>query len=83
MTEKIVTFSFLKDSESFGFNIAGGVSVSPKTSSDNFVLFIDNLTNGWAHRPIEQRQPERRRWWVGVCVCACMHDVFAIYDNNI
>ena len=35
VTEHIVTFSLVKDSESFGFNIAGGVSVSPKTYSDN------------------------------------------------
>ena len=38
------------------------------------------------------RNREQRRWWVG-CPCArvyahasahaCVHDVFAIYDNNI
>ncbi len=53
------------------------------------------LTSSWlgAHRPIEQRQPGRRRRWVCVWVCAqvcacacmraCMRDVFAIYDNII
>ena len=29
------------------------------------------LSHGWAHRPIEQRQPEWR--WVGVCVCVCVY----------
>ena len=47
------------------------------------------LASSWlgAHRPIEQQQSGRRRRWVCVCVrvCmrACVHDVFAIYDNII
>ena len=35
---KIETLSLVKDSESFGFNIAGGGTVSPNTYSDNIIL---------------------------------------------
>ena len=38
------------------------------------------LTPSWLGA-IEQRQPEWRLRWVGVC--ACVRDVYAIYDNNI